>query len=121
LLSTFDPFRLIGGSAIVYFPTSNASSSLPLISSSFAVTPNTLQLIALDGDTEQYATVPSVKMSVLDNSYKTVLGEVFQGINPFTGKKVTVDKIKALYLLNESNQTVSLGYGSSVALLTIVG
>jgi hypothetical protein len=121
LLSTFDPFRLIGGSAIVHIPTSNASSSLPLISSSFAVTPNTLQLIALDGDTEQYVTVPSVKMSVLDNSYKTVLGEVFQGINPFTGKKVTVDNIKALYLLNESNQTVSLGYGSSVALLTIVG
>ena len=121
LLSTFDPFRLIGGSAIVHIPTSNSSSSLPLISSSFAMTPNTLPLIALDGDTQQYVTVPSVKMSVLDNSYKTALGEVFQGINPFTGKNVTVDNIKALYLLNESNQTVSLGYGSSVALLTIVG
>jgi hypothetical protein len=119
LLSTFDPFRLIVGSAIVHIPTSNASSSLTLISSSFAMTPNTLPLIALDGDTQQYVTVPAV--SVLDNSYKTVLGEVFQGINPFTGKKVTVDNIKALYLLNESNQTVSLGYGSSVALLTIVG
>jgi hypothetical protein len=117
LLSTFDPFRLIVGSAIVHIPTSNASSSLTLISSSFAMTPNTLPLIALDGDTQQYVTVPAVKMSVLD----AVLGEVFQGINPFTGKKVTVDNIKALYLLNESNQTVSLGYGSSVALLTIVG
>jgi hypothetical protein len=86
LLSTFDPFRLIVGSAIVHIPTSNASSSLTLISSSFAMTPNTLPLIALDGDTQQYVTVPAVKMSVLDNSYKTVLGEVFQGINPFTGK-----------------------------------
>ena len=61
-----------------------------------------------------------MKMSVLENSYKTVLGAAFQGTNPFTGKQVTVDNIKALYLLNESNQTISLGYGSSVALLTIV-
>ena len=61
-----------------------------------------------------------MKMSVLENSYKTVLGEAFKGTNPFTGEQVTVDNIKALYLLNESNQTISLGYGSSVALLTIV-
>jgi hypothetical protein len=120
LLSTFDPFRLIGGSAIVYLPTSNISSSSSLISSSFVTNPGYLQLIALDGDTQHYVTLPSVKMSVLENSYKTVLGEAFQGTNPFTGEQITVNNIKALYLLNESNQTISLGYGSSVALLTIV-
>ena len=120
LLSTFDPFRLIGGSAIVYIPTGNASSSLPLTSSSFPEASNSLQLIALDGDAQQYVALPSVEMPVLENSYKTILGEAFQGINPFTGKKVTVDNIKALYLLNQSNQTIALGYGGSVALLTIV-
>jgi hypothetical protein len=122
ILSTFDPFRLIGGSAIVYLPTSNLSSSSSslLTSTSFVTTPSNLQLIALDGDTQQYVTLPSVKMSVLDNSYKTVLGGAFQGTNPFTGEQVTVDNIKALYLLNESNQTISFGYGSSVALLTII-
>jgi hypothetical protein len=50
------------------------------------MTPNSLQLIALDGDSQQYVTLPSMKMPVLENSYKTVLGETFQGINPFTGK-----------------------------------
>jgi hypothetical protein len=122
LLSTFDPFRLIGGSAIVYLPTSNlssSSSSFPT-STSFVTTPSNLQLIALDDDTQQYVTLPSMKMSILENSYKTVLGAAFQGTNPFTGEQVTVDNIKALFLLNESNQTISLGYGSSVALLTIV-
>jgi hypothetical protein len=120
LLSTFEPFRLIGGSAIIYLPTSNISSSTPLASSSYITTPSSLQIIALDGDTQQYVTLPSVKMSVLENSYKTILGEAYQGTDPFTGEQVTVDNIKALYLLNESNQTLSLGYGSSVALLTIV-
>lgn len=120
LLSTFEPFRLIGGSAIIYLPTSNISSSAPLVGSSYITTPSSLRIIALDGDTQQYVTLPSVKMSVLVNSYKTVLGEAYQGTNPFTGERVTVDNIKALYLLNESNQTLSLGYGSSVALLTIV-
>jgi hypothetical protein len=120
LLSTFEPFRLIGGSAIIYLPTSNISSSTPLVSSSYITTPSSLQIIALDGDTQQYVTLPSVKMSVLENSYKTILGEAYQGTNPFTGEQVTVDNIKALYLLNESNQTLSLEYGSSVALLTIV-
>jgi hypothetical protein len=120
LLSTFEPFRLIGGSAIIYIPTSNISSSTPLVSSSYITTPSSLHIIALDGDTQQYVTLPSVKMSVLENSYKTILGEAYQGTNPFTGEQVTVDNIKALYLLNESNQTLSLGYGSSVALLTIV-
>jgi len=120
LLSTFDPFRLIGGSAIVYLPTSNISSpSLPLVSSS-VTPPSKLQLIALDGDSQQYVTLPSAKMPILENSYKIVLGEAFQGTNPFTGEQVIVDNIEALFLLNESNQTVSLGYGSSVALLTIV-
>lgn len=120
LLSTFDPFHLIGGSAIAYLPTSNISSpSLPLASSS-VTPPSKLQLIALDGDSQQYVTLPSVKMPVLENSYKTVLGEAFRGTNPFTGEQVIVDNIEALFLLNESNQTVSLGYGSSVALLTIV-
>jgi hypothetical protein len=120
LLSTFEPFRLIGGSAIVYLPTSNISSSTPVVRSSYITIPSNLQIIALDGDTQQYVTLPSVKMSVLENSYKTILGEAYQGTNPFTGEQVTVDNIKALYLLNESNQTLSLGYGSSVALLTIV-
>jgi hypothetical protein len=120
LLSTFEPFRLIGGSAIIYLPTSNISSSAPPVSSSYITTPSSLQIIALDGDTQQYVTLPPVKMSVLENSYKTILGEAYQGTNPFTGERVTVDNIKALYLLNESNQTLSLGYGSSVALLTIV-
>jgi hypothetical protein len=59
-------------------------------------------------------------MPIMENSYKTVLGSAFQGTNPFTGAEVTVDNIKALYLLNKSNQTISLGDGSSVALLTIV-
>jgi hypothetical protein len=101
-------------------PTGNASSSLPHTSSSFPVIYNSVQLIALDGDTQQYVALPSVEMTGLENSYKPVLGEAFEGINPFTGKKVTVDDIKALYLLNISNQTVALGYGSSIALLTIV-
>jgi hypothetical protein len=101
-------------------PTGNASSSLPHTSSSFPVIYNSVQLIALDGDTQQYVALPSVEMPGLENSYKPVLGEAFEGINPFTGKKVTVDDIKALYLLNISNQTVALGYGSSIALLTIV-
>jgi len=91
---------------------------LPFASSS-VTTPSKLQLIALDGDSHQYVTLPSVKMP-LENSYKTVLGEAFQGTNPFTAEQVIVDNIEALFLLNESNQTVSLGYGSGVALLTIV-
>ena len=119
LLSTFDPFRLIGGSAIVYMPTGNASSSLPPTSSSFPVIYNSLQLIALDGDTQQFVALPSVEMPGLENSYKTILGKAFEGINPFTGKKVTVDNIKAFYLLNRSNQTVALGYGSSIAMMSL--
>ena len=65
LLSTFDPFRLIGGSAIVYLPTSNLSSSILILptSSSFVTTPSNLQIIALDDDTQQYVTLPSMKMS----------------------------------------------------------
>ena len=65
-------------------------------------------------------TLPYTKMPVKGNGFKTVLGEVFEGTNPFTGKQVTVDKIKALFLFNSSNQTITLGYGSSVPLLTIV-
>jgi hypothetical protein len=80
LISTFDPFRLIGGSAIIYLPTSNlsSSSSSSPTSTSFVTTPSNLQLIALDDDTQQYVTLPSMKMSVLEHSYKTVLGEAFQ-------------------------------------------
>jgi hypothetical protein len=76
LLSTFEPFRLIGGST-------------PLVSSSYITTPSSLQIIALDGDTQQYVTLPSVKMSVVENSYKTILGEAYQGTNPFTGEQVS--------------------------------
>ena len=61
--------------------------------------PNSLQLLALDGDSQQYVTLPSVKMPVVENSYKSVLGEAFKGTNPFTGEQVTVDNIKALYCL----------------------
>ena len=54
-------------------------------------------------------------------SYAAIaIGELFVGINPFTGEQVTVDNIKALFLFNNSNKTVTFGYGSSVALLTIV-
>ena len=120
LLSTFEPFRLLGGSAIVYLPTSNISTPTSPARSSLVVNSNNLQLLALDGDSQQYVTLPSVKMPVVENSYKSVLGEAFKGTNPFTGEQVTVDNIKALYLLNESNQTITFGYGSSVALLTIV-
>ena len=121
LLSTFEPFRLLGGSAVVYLPTSNISTPTSSAGSSFVVNSNSLQLVALDGDSQQYVTLPSVKMPVVENSYKSVLGEAFKGTNPYTGEQVTVDNIKALYLLNESNQTITFGYGSSVALLTIVG
>ena len=115
LLSTFDPFRLIDGSAIVYLPTSNiSSSSSSLISTSSVTAPSNPRLIALDGDTQQHVTLIPLKMSVLENSYKTGLKEAC------TGAQVTVNNIKALYLISESNQTISVGYGSSVALLTIV-
>ena len=120
LLSTFDPFRLIGGSAIIYLPTSNISSLSPSLVTSAATTSDKMQILALDGDTGQVAMLPSIKMPIEGNAYKTVLGEAFRGTDPFTGDQVTVDNIKALFLFNGSNQTITLGYGSSVALLTIV-
>ena len=121
LLSTFDPFRLIGGSAIIYLPTSNTSSSP---SPSFLPSPSSegsdkMQILALDENSEM-VTLPSTKMPIQGDGFKTVLGELFVGSNPFTGEQVTVDNIKALFLLNNSNKTITFGYGSSVALLTIV-
>jgi hypothetical protein len=120
LLSTFDPFKLIGGSAIVNLPTSNISSS-PL-STFVSVSSDRMQILALDGDSNDVVTLPSTKMPIQGNAngYKTVLGGAFEGINPFTGQQVNVDNIKALFLFNGLNQTVTFGYGSSVALLTIV-
>lgn len=118
LLSTFDPFRLIGGSTIIYLPTSNISS---LTSTTAATTiSDKVQILALDGDNNQAVLLPSIKMPIEGDAYKTVLGEAFQGTNPFTGEQITVDNIKALFLFNGSNQTITFGYGSSVALLTIV-
>jgi hypothetical protein len=76
--------------------------------------------LALDGNNNQAVLLPSMKMHIEGNAYKTVLGEAFQGTNPFTGEQVTVDNIKALFLFNGSNQTITFRYGSSVALLTIV-
>jgi hypothetical protein len=77
LLSTFDPFRLIGGSAIIYLPTSN----IFLFSPSTAPTTNLdkMQILALDGDSNQVVILPSIKMPIEGNAYKTVLGETFQG------------------------------------------
>ena len=51
---------------------------------------------------------------------RPVLGEAFAGINPFTGEQVTADNIEALFLFDNLNKTITFGYGSSVALLTIV-
>jgi hypothetical protein len=127
LLSTFDPFRLIGGSAIIYLPTSNISSFPSPSPSLFPSPPTTvttisdkMQILALDGDSNQVVVLPSIKMPIAGNAYKTVLGEAFQGTNPFSGNTVTVNNIKALFLFNMSNQTITFGSGSSVALLTIV-
>lgn len=126
LLSTFDPFKLIGGSAIIYLPTSNISFSPSLSTSPFSLQTSTsggsnkMQILALDGNSNEMVTLPYTKMPGKVNGFKTMLGEVFGGINPFTGEQVTVDNIKALFLFNSSNQTITFGYGSSVALLTIV-
>lgn len=118
LLSTFDPFHLIGGSVIIYLPTSNISLFTPSISTT--ATSDKMQILALDGDSSQLVMLPSINMPIEGNAYKIVLGEAFQGTNPFTGNQITVDNIKALFLFNGSNQTVTFGYGSSIALLTIV-
>jgi hypothetical protein len=127
LLSTFDPFRLIGGSAIIYLPTSSISSSPSPSPSPFPSPPTAattvsgkMQILALDGDSNQVVVLPSIKMPIAGNAYKTVLGEAFQGTNPFSGNTVTVNNIKALFLFNRSNQTITFGSGSSIALLTIV-
>jgi hypothetical protein len=108
LLSTFDPFRLVGGSVIIYLPTSNIPS------------PNPIQILALDGDSNEMAILQSSKIPIEGNAYKIVLAAAFSGINPATGNQVNVDNIKALFLINNSNQPVTFGFGSSVALLTIV-
>jgi hypothetical protein len=108
LLSTFDPFRLVGGSVIIYLPTSN----IPF--------PNPIQILALDGDSNEMAILQSSKIPIGGNAYKIVLAAAFSGINPATGNQVNVDNIKALFLINNSNQPVTFGFGSSVALLTIV-
>ncbi len=108
LLSTFDPFRLVGGSVIIYLPTSN----IPI--------PNPIQILALDGDSNEMAILQSSKIPIGGNAYKIVLAAAFSGINPATGNQVNVDNIKALFLINNSNQPVTFGFGSSVALLTIV-
>ena len=121
-LSTFDPFKLIGGSAIIYLPTSNisASPSPSFFPSAASEGSNKMQILALDGDNNEMVTLPSTKMPIQGEGFKTMLGELFVGINPFTGEQVTVDNIKALFLFNSSNKTITFGYGSSVALLTIV-
>jgi hypothetical protein len=108
LLSTFDPFRLVGGSVIIYLPTSNIPS------------PNPIQILALDGDSNEMAILQSSKIPIEGNAYKIVLAAAFSGINPATGNQVNVDNIKALFLINNSNQPVTFGFGSSMALLTIV-
>jgi hypothetical protein len=108
LLSTFDPFRLVGGSVIIYLPTSNIPS------------PNPIQILALDGDSNEMAILQSSKMPIGGNAYKIVLAAAFSGINPTTGNQINVDNIKALFLFNNSNQPIAFGSGSSVALLTIV-
>ena len=120
LLSTFDPFRLIGGSAIIYLPISNISSSSQSLVTSTVTASDKMQILALDGDSDQVVMLPYIKMPIEGNAYKTLLGAAFQGTNPFTGNQVTVDNVKALFLFNGSNQTITLGYGSTVALLTIV-
>jgi hypothetical protein len=91
LLSTFDPFRLVGGSVIIHLPTSNIPSPKPI------------QILALDGDSNEMAILQSSKMPIGGNAYKIVLGAAFSGINAATG-----------------NQIIAFGSGSSVALLTIV-
>jgi hypothetical protein len=40
--------------------------------------------------------------------------------NAIQGLQIEIDNIKALFLLNNSNKTITFGYGSSVALLIIV-
>jgi hypothetical protein len=72
LLSTFDPFKLIGGSAIIYLPTSNISSSLsPSTSfspSSASEGSDKMQILALDGNTNEMVILPSTKMPALESS-----------------------------------------------------
>jgi hypothetical protein len=59
-------------------------------------------------------------MPIEGNAYKVVLGEAFTGINPVTGNEVNVDNIKALFLSNELDWTITFGDGSSIAILSIV-
>jgi hypothetical protein len=113
LLSTFDPFRLIGGSAIVYLPTVNIEVAV-------ANGLEPIQVIAVDGDTNEMVILPSVKMPIEGNAYKVVLGESFTGINPITGNEVNVDNIKALFLSNGLDGTITFGDVSSIAILSIV-
>ena len=120
LLSTFDPFKLIGGSAIIYLPTSNISSSPSYLPTSISEGSDKMQILALDGNTNQVVTLPSTEIPIGSNASKIVLGQAFEGTNPFTGEQVNVDNIKALFLFNSSNSTIAFGFGSNVALLTIV-
>lgn len=66
LLSTLDPFRLMGGSAIIYLPTSNVPADSDMI-----------KILAPDGDDNQMVILPSIKMPIEENAYKIVLGEAF--------------------------------------------
>ena len=65
-------------------------------------------------------TLPSTMIPIEGNTYRIVLGEGFNGINPLTGEQVSVDNIKALFLFNDLTQPITFGSGSGVALLTIV-
>ena len=65
-------------------------------------------------------TLPSTMIPIEGNTYRIVLGEAFNGINPLTGEQVSVDNIKALFLFNDLTQPITFGSGSGVALLTIV-
>jgi len=116
LLSTFEPFKLIGGSAIIHLSTSNISSS------DLASHSDEMRILGLDGDSDEVIPLPTTNIPIqgIGHVYKTTLGEAFVGTNPFTGQQVTVDNIKALFLFNGINQTITFGYGSNVALLTIV-
>lgn len=66
-----------------------------------------MQIIALDGNSNEVVTLPCTKMPMQGNGFKTVLGEVFEGTNPYTGGQVTADDVKALFLFNSSNKTMA--------------
>jgi hypothetical protein len=108
LLPSFDLFSRIGGSAIIYLPTSGISP--PSLASASDITLNKIRLFAVDEDSNELAILLFDRMPVEENAYKKVLRENIRVTDPFTGDAATMDNISALLLFNGSYQTIAFGY-----------